>query len=225
MTDAIVAGLVLGSAGSLHCALMCGPLVAATRHGRSPLYHASRVAMYVTLGGIAGLVGYEAQQSILGAGLAVACGVTLIAMAYLRALPHGRLRIPRLDLPLGRLLGRTSQWAIRQGPAAPVLLGALNGLLPCSLVYGALVAAAGMGSAGRAAVFMAAFGLATTPVLTTAAVSLFVLARRARLESVVSPLALALVGAMLILQSAASLFPIETSGSVHTVFHSHSMTP
>jgi hypothetical protein len=48
-----------------------------------------------------------------------------------------------------------------------VALGALNGLLPCGLVYSALLLAASTGEAGRGALGMALFGLGTFPALLT----------------------------------------------------------
>ena len=44
-------------------------------------------------------------------------------------------------------------------------LGALQGLLPCALVYGAASRAAASGSAGRGALTMLVFGLGTLPAL------------------------------------------------------------
>ena len=52
-----------------------------------------------------------------------------------------------------------------QKPGALVALGAVNGLLPCGLVYGMLAVAASSGSPGRGALTMAVFGLATLPAL------------------------------------------------------------
>src|SRR5690606_38240153 len=61
--------------------------------------------------------------------------------------------------------GAVAAWLRRRGIQGPVALGALNGLLPCGLVYAALTAAAGLGSLPQAVGFMVAFGLGTAPVL------------------------------------------------------------
>jgi sulfite exporter TauE/SafE len=48
---------------------------------------------------------------------------------------------------------------------AAVLLGGLNGLLPCGLVYIACAAAAAAGGVGGGAATMLAFGLGTAPMM------------------------------------------------------------
>ncbi len=58
------------------------------------------------------------------------------------------------------------KWALeRHGPWGIVLLGALNGLLPCGLVYSALLMTATAGGPGPGAVGMALFGVGTLPAL------------------------------------------------------------
>ena len=49
--------------------------------------------------------------------------------------------------------------------SATFVLGMLNGLLPCGLVYVALSAAVATGSIVSAAVFMSVFGIATAPLM------------------------------------------------------------
>ena len=48
---------------------------------------------------------------------------------------------------------------------APLLIGILNGLLPCGLVYAALFAALSMGGVSASAYYMALFGLGTIPIM------------------------------------------------------------
>jgi sulfite exporter TauE/SafE len=50
-------------------------------------------------------------------------------------------------------------------PGGRFTFGALNGLLPCGVVYLAALQAAATGGAARAACLMAGFGLGTLPVL------------------------------------------------------------
>jgi sulfite exporter TauE/SafE len=58
-----------------------------------------------------------------------------------------------------------SQALRRGGMGGVMLLGALNGLLPCGLVYGALLVAASLGGPLQGMVGMLFFGLATIPAL------------------------------------------------------------
>jgi len=168
-----ISGL-LGSLG--HCLGMCGPLmvmVGLQLGSRRPaallahlLYHAARIAVYAMLGAIIGGIG-----SLLGVGsglshtagiasLVLGAGVILFGLGYLGWLPLGRLGAYSgwLDKAMGR--------AIRQGgPFGIVLLGALNGLLPCGLVYSALLMTATAGGPIPGAVGMALFGIGTLPSL------------------------------------------------------------
>ncbi len=180
-----MAGL-LGGLG--HCLGMCGPLVALAgirlrdeRAARASVrdadpprfvivptvtYHAARIAVYAVLGAVAGAVG-----SLLGlaggmtnlagfVGLAVGLTVVVIGLGYAGLLP-GVAREQG-----SRWWNATASWALRRpGLLGASLLGAVNGLLPCGLVYGALLVAAGTGSPARGALGMAVFGVATFPAL------------------------------------------------------------
>jgi hypothetical protein len=66
--------------------------------------------------------------------------------------------ISRLRSALARNLKRTA-------PEALFLTGSLNGLLPCGLLYAALLGASTDGSAWGGALFMLFFGLGTWPAL------------------------------------------------------------
>lgn len=169
--------LISGLLGSLgHCLGMCGPLMVmvglqlrARRSAALPahlLYHGARIAVYAVLGAFVGGIG-----SLLGVGsglshaagiasLVLGVGVILFGLGYLGWLPLGRLdaHTEWLDKAMGR--------AIKQGGSLGiVLLGALNGLLPCGLVYSALLMTATAGGPIPGAVGMVLFGIGTLPPL------------------------------------------------------------
>jgi sulfite exporter TauE/SafE len=180
---------LLGSLG--HCLGMCGPLVTmfgiqlkARRPAGWPyhlLYHASRLGVYVLFGAMAGGLG-----SVLGLGdslgkvagtvsLLLGSGVVLLGMGYLGWLPLGRIE------GAGAWLSRAMSWALQQGSSARVLaLGALNGLLPCGLVYSALLVAASTGGPLTGAAGMVVFGLGTLPALMAVGVGAGALSARVR---------------------------------------------
>ena len=173
---AFAAGLLLGAAGSLHCAAMCGPLLvvadgaaANAGHGarwrRRAAYHGGRLGMYALIGAGAGASGGAIDGRGFGRALAVAAGVALIAQACVAA---GAARGGITAAASGRLAGvlaRAAGWLRRRGLARPVVTGALNGLLPCGLVYAALIAAGGTGGTLAALSLMIGFGLGTLPAL------------------------------------------------------------
>ena len=169
--------LISGLLGSLgHCVGMCGPLVimaaVQSRAAGGPVfawqvaYHLARTGVYVILGTTAGAVG-----SLLGLGgslndlaggtsLLLGIGVILFALSYLGWLPLGP------EARVGGWMSRGMSWALhRRGLAGVTVVGALNGLLPCGLVYSALLVAASLGGPVPAALGMMLFGIATAPAL------------------------------------------------------------
>jgi sulfite exporter TauE/SafE len=184
--------LLSGLVGSLgHCLGMCGPLVlmvglqlrtgglAALPHHL--LYHLARVAVYALLGAIVGVVG---SLLGLGSGLNRLAGATSLALGLLVVLLGlgylGWLPLSRLDASAGWLSQAMGRALRRGGFLGVLLLGAINGLLPCGLVYSALLLAATTGGALPAALGMALFGLGTLPALVAVALGAGTLSARFR---------------------------------------------
>ena len=172
---------LVGLAGSLvHCVGMCGPFVLGQvmsdverfagsygewrRLAGASLvpYHLGRLTTYTMLGGIFGaataLFASTGAFAWLSAGLLVVAAVLMLLQALGLAADIGS----PLAKPLARLAGPLSSV---QKPLARYALGVVLGFLPCGLLYGALAAAAGTGSARDGALAMAAFTLGTMPAL------------------------------------------------------------
>ena len=226
---ALLTGLMLGAIGSGHCAGMCGPLVltierslrrpsrrAQLRHALT--YHAGRVLTYALLGVAAGIAGQTLAFWGFGRALAVTAGVVLLLAAIGSAIPH-RLRGwgARPAALASRACAVAGQWSRLHSVAGPAIAGAANGLLPCGLVYSALLTAAAMGTATSAVALMAGFGLGTIPALValSMAAASQTFAIRARLRRL-TPVLLALTAAMLLVRG---LAPVSAS-SPHTHIHS-----
>ncbi|HEY5692142.1 MAG TPA: sulfite exporter TauE/SafE family protein [Cyclobacteriaceae bacterium] len=161
--------ILMGFAGGLHCAGMCGPLVlAATAKnpfaGNKVIYNLGRILMYGILGVIAGAVGsvfpFADYQNLLGYLL----GVILLLIGF--GAING-LRIPILT-PwvyqftnwIKRAFGR-----LLKGNRNLFFLGMLNGLLPCGLTYLALTYCFTLDSFKDGFLFMIVFGAGTIPVM------------------------------------------------------------
>lgn len=175
---------LLGGAG--HCVGMCGPLVAGfalalpDRRATLPhlLYNTGRVTMYATLGGAFGLsgsfVGLAAWLAPYQRILMVAAGAAIVLMGLSVGgwLP-GRSRIEGGGSFPRAVAGVVRRAAEAGGPGAAFPLGLATGLLPCGLVYTALLTAARAGmeaatpSEGflRGFLSMASFGVGTVPAL------------------------------------------------------------
>lgn len=171
MNTLVLSALVLGFAGSLHCLGMCGPLVMAL-HGASKqqrwaaqklMYHFGRILVYAILGLIIGSVG----QTFVAIGaqqyLAISAGVLMLLFIAWPAGMKGFKAAPMRAMSW--LKGRFASLIQKRSMLSHFFMGALNGILPCGMVYVALAAALAFGSQWKSALFMMLFGLGTSPVL------------------------------------------------------------
>jgi sulfite exporter TauE/SafE len=190
-------GAVLAASllGSLHCAGMCGGLVAfyAGTPGRGGgaamlphlAYNAGRFAAYTALGAIAGALGAmldAASGSLLGVQriAAVVAGTLMLLWGVVSLLSALGVRVPRLGAPAG--LSRMVRRGVAFVAAAPSVaragaIGVLTGSLPCGWLYGFVLAAAGTGGALAGAALMAVFWAGTLPVMLAVGVGIRAIAR------------------------------------------------
>jgi len=210
--------LLSGLLGSLgHCLGMCGPLMVmvglqfrasgSAALPRHLLYHVARIAVYVLLGtvvgGIGSLLGLGSRLNSLAgvASVVLGLGVVLLGMGYLGWLPLGRIEGAStwLNQAMGRALKQGGLWGV-------ILLGALNGLLPCGLTYSALLVAATTGGPLSGALAMALFGIGTAPALLVVGLGAGVLGVRVRQAMVrVAGVLIVVVGLQLVLRGLAAL--------------------
>lgn len=178
MTTALIASFTVGFLGSMHCIGMCGGLVTTLGMSRPSVwwtglaaYQAGRVSTYVLLGLLTGLAGAVLTQAgWIGSAqqvLAVLAGMMMVTfgihLAGLMADPFQKI------LTRFSLLSGLSKWiqnaAASTQPMSWYMVGFLNGLLPCGLVYAALAMALASGEIPQAGLIMLAFGLGTVPAM------------------------------------------------------------
>ncbi|MBK6612260.1 MAG: sulfite exporter TauE/SafE family protein [Sphingobacteriales bacterium] len=173
MLSAIGSALLLGFMGSFHCLGMCGPLVInlplpasnSQRILAVLVYHSGRTLAYALMGAAVGLLGHQiaiaGYQQILSVVIGVLLLATLIATRFKYA-----LHMPKFfDGISAKIVANMSHLlATKRWQTLPIL-GFLNGLLPCGLVYIGIAGAIVAGSALNGALFMAAFGFGTMPAL------------------------------------------------------------
>ncbi len=210
--------LVSGLVGSLgHCLGMCGPLMIMVglqlkSRGRFGLpfhllYHSARITVYALLGTLVGvigsLLGLAGQVSHVAgvASLLLGLGVVLFGLGYLGWLPLGRMEGG------GAWISKPMGQALKQGGTPGVaLLGALNGLLPCGLVYSALLVAASTGGALAGGLGMVFFGAGTLPALLLVGMGAGALSVRSRQRLTrIAGGVIILVGLQLLLRGLAAL--------------------
>lgn len=165
-----VAAFLLGFAGSLHCVGMCSPLAMLVGGRSSPallknrmLYHLGRALTYVTMGIAAGLLGRVIQIEGLQRYFSVAAGIAVLAILLFPEVQ--RYVSPAFSQLVFSLKNALKARLHASGVFSVLTFGALNGLLPCGLVYVALVMAAIQPDLFLSIVFMASFALGTVPAL------------------------------------------------------------
>jgi sulfite exporter TauE/SafE len=167
MVPLLIAALLAGLLGSLHCVGMCGGFATSCARARLglPAWHLGRILTYGLLGALAGLAG----RLLPGPAWLPGALATVLLLWFALALA-GLAPEPRLHPPGLRQAGARA--AQRPSAAAQALFGVVNGFLPCGLVYSALTVPVALGDPLRGALTMLAFGLGTVPALSLAALGL-----------------------------------------------------
>lgn len=171
MGSAVLMGLV----GNFHCLGMCGPIAMVVPFKRSTpfvrlisilIYNTGRILVYAAIGAIFGLFGK---------------GIALIGMQQYLSLVLGALIILSVIVPsifkrlgtsngklfawVGKLKSKFHQQFSKTSYRSLFVMGMLNGMLPCGLVYMAAVGSIIAGTWYYGAAYMALFGAGTLPVM------------------------------------------------------------
>lgn len=164
--------LIMGVAGSLHCAGMCSPLAMAitstnkTALTNRILYNLGRILTYGILGAAVAGVGFVLPISGFQNILSLVLGTGLILVAVIG---YKGTRIPFVTNGLSQFssgLKKIFSGIIRhKTPAAFLLLGAINGLLPCGLTFLALSVCLTLAAPIDGFMYMLLFGAGTLPVM------------------------------------------------------------
>ncbi len=200
---------LLGLTASLHCIGMCGPIALSVPvHHRSAagkwagmlVYNSGRLVSYMGMGILAGMVGYAFGTAGWQKMLSVFAGMLMIgAVAYssgkfenLSTLATFRSGINTLKKLWKHLLHRKNFLSLW-------LIGLLNGLLPCGMVYMALISATAMPGPGESMLYMLFYGLGTFPAMMAVGMGARLIpgTYRARLTKI-TPWMIALTGLILI---------------------------
>ncbi len=207
----MIAALVLGFFGSLHCVGMCGPIMltfAGTTHSYRTfwLYHLGRIATYALLGLALGLLGISVQLLNMQRTFTLFTGLLLITLygfpVFRRKLEafYYQSRLYRwIWSAMKSNMGHSRRW---------LLSGVANGLLPCGLTYVAAASAVFSPTFLHAAGYMVIFGLGTLPALLLVSVAGHQFSRnfKAWIPLVIPSLAV-LAGLLLVLRASLLTFP------------------
>ncbi|GAA4140556.1 sulfite exporter TauE/SafE family protein [Sphingobacterium kyonggiense] len=163
----------MGLLGSIHCAVMCGPLLLAVQAGQGIswkttfnklLYQFGRILTYGLIGLFLGLLGNVASLQGWQQGFSLVTGILLFAIGLFYMFGKSSSNLAAIQTkaiqPFAKFMGK---WLYR--PGGSFVAGVLNGILPCGMVYMALASAVNADSIWNSFYFMLLFGLGTLPLL------------------------------------------------------------
>ncbi|TKC05942.1 sulfite exporter TauE/SafE family protein [Pedobacter frigoris] len=169
---------MIGLLGSLHCIGMCGPLafaVPSLRNGWLYVavdklsYQFGRIISYCMLGLIIGIIGRQIWISGFQQFISILSGVLILiaAISRITKLPYFSKSPSFLLKPFNRLFN-----CALKHKANHLIIGLVNGFLPCGFVYLALAGALNTGNIQNAVSYMFWFGLGTVPLMFIATFSM-----------------------------------------------------
>ncbi len=171
----ILTAFVMGFMGSFHCAGMCGPIaIALPLHGNTLrgkafggiLYNLGRTVTYGIMGAIFGFLGQGLVLLGFQQWISVIMGSIMIITALFPSLYKASYGTSgKWNSLVGRLRARMGRLFAVRSFSSLFIIGLLNGLLPCGLVYMAIAGAIGTGNGYTGALFMILFGLGTIPMM------------------------------------------------------------
>jgi sulfite exporter TauE/SafE len=173
--------LTVGLVGSLHCIGMCGPIVVAlplkkqnvaSKIAGALLYNSGRIFTYGFIGVLFGTLGRGIHLAGLQQGTSIVLGILMIVSVLFPFVFREKITIGNIWGGLAaRLIGQLKKLFANRSYFSLLMIGLLNGLLPCGLVYVAVAGAISSGEVVSGALFMMLFGLGTVPMLLTAALA------------------------------------------------------
>lgn len=171
----ILEALLLGFMGSFHCLAMCGPLHLSLLGNRKyslnfiidkSVFNFGRILTYAFLGVILGFIGKSLPLYNIQKVVSVVTGVAIIMVYFIPKLTGKEIEIPFLNRfvikKMGGLMKKTKDGSSFLKYFG---MGVLNGLLPCGLVYAALIASFAQMNTEKSMLFMILFGLGTFPAM------------------------------------------------------------
>ncbi|WJG07602.1 sulfite exporter TauE/SafE family protein [Aliiglaciecola sp. LCG003] len=170
--------LLIGLAGSVHCAGMCGGIVTSftfmlpAKQPRLPYllaYNLGRISSYTFAGALAGYFGVLVTTNayINPQALSLIGGILMLMLAlYIGRWSNALAYLEKAGAIVWRRISPLSKRFIPfKSPLYALPYGMIWGWLPCGLVYSTLTWSVSSGSAISGALTMFCFGLGTLPVM------------------------------------------------------------
>ena len=171
----IWAGFAIGLVGSFHCVGMCGPIALALPVVFESnvklflsrlLYNLGRVITYAIFGAVLGLFSNRIVVIGLQQYTSIILGVIIVLYVITPRKYKAKLSSTKIYSSINNSIRKGFNKVTQsKSTTSFLLIGIINGFLPCGLVYVALAGALSTGGALSGAIFMAFFGLGTLPIM------------------------------------------------------------
>ncbi len=202
--------LLFGLFGSFHCIGMCGPIAFMLPVDRiqkvrgiwqTTLYHLGRIFSYALIGALFGLLGkgfyfFGLQQQIsIGVGLVMILSIVAPKLFSKFSISKS---IYRFTSSIKNRLGQSLK---RKESSTFFTIGFLNGLLPCGLVYMAMIASLTSSTIIEGILYMVLFGLGTVPLMSAVVIlgNLTNYINRQKIQKVI-PFVVVIIGCVFVLR-------------------------
>ena len=173
-------GFIVGLLGSIHCVGMCGPIaVALPIFGETQLkviigrvlYNFGRVITYSLMGALFGLFGSRLILFGLQQDISILLGSIILIYVFLPRKIKVKVSNTSLYKKINTyLISRFAILISKKSISSLLIIGLLNGLLPCGFVYVGIAGAASTADWSYGAAYMALFGLGTFPIMFAASI-------------------------------------------------------
>lgn len=173
--ELFITAFTIGLVGSLHCIGMCGPIALALPLGNKNtlvkttnglVYNLGRIFTYSLFGLFFGFFGERIALASTQQHLSIFIGSLFILSVFV---PKKLINTIQLNGFFGKsvttLKQRLGKLIQAQTLTSKFLVGVLNGLLPCGLVYAAIGGSISTGNPYLGMFFMFCFGLGTLPIM------------------------------------------------------------
>lgn len=221
--------LVLGVLSSIHCVGMCGPIALATPVVHKNfltqmlsriLYNLGRAVSYMSIGLIAGFAGSIFFLGGFQQWISIITGIIILIWIIVPKANPENWKMIQNTKPVKWIRKSIGSLFRKKNYSSIFLIGLLNGLLPCGMVYMAVVGALSCSDSIQGSLYMLLFALGTMPLMFILTSAWELLNGNFKKYSrKLLPYGVALVGIMLILRGAGLGVPY-LSPSLKTNEHS-----
>ena len=173
--DLILAAFIMGLTGSFHCVGMCGPIAFALPLNRKNnfsktvgilFYNFGRISTYTILGILLGLFGKGLKLAGILQQVSITIGIIIILSVVIPSLIKKISFTNAYYLKFNNWVkAKLGKYLVKKSNTSLLILGMLNGLLPCGMVWIAMVGSVAYGSLNSGIHFMFFFGIGTFPMM------------------------------------------------------------